>query len=1113
MLTFIALFQSAIAQISFQTGSSFAYMKGGEAVSLSSSWMLLSYDYSNWEIAHSPFRYGDGEGGTVFDDMRYNYSTFYLRSSFIAQNIDLLENVSFGVNFDDGFIVWINGKRILEVNAPSNPSNNSFSTDLHESGSFEYYTIDINSLNIVNGENQIAVQVFNTSLTSSDIYFDLEITASIPTPPVPTTNDSLKVIFSNEAGFYDEPFTLKLEVPDNTYELVYTIDGSNPQFSNTAINGGKSAALVVNPNNTNGRPGTPCFLVRASLIMGDMAPSLPKTQTYIFIENVLVQKYPGGSWPTSSVNGQALDFEMDSKVTQSSLYKNDMEASLLSIPSISIVTDNESLFDLRTGIYVNALMHGIDWERFCSVELINSNEEDGFNVNAGLRIRGGWSRNDNFAKHAFRLFFREEYGFSKLKYRLFKDEGTDEFDKIDLRTAQNYAWSNNNVHNTFVREVFSRDTQREMGQPFTRSRYYHLYLNGMYWGLYQTQERAEASYAESYLGGKQEDYDVIKVNGDYSYTIEATDGNTDKWEEIWNMCVKGFSSNSSYFQLEGKDSKGIPVKGVEEKVDIDNLIDYMITIFYTGNFDAPVSKFKGDQSPNNFYAIGNRNDKSQGFKFFAHDCEHSLFAVATSPGIGLRENRVQLSNMNVTNFSKFHPQWLHQCLTKNAEYRLRFADRVRKHFFDNGVFSIENCEKRFLSRAKEIEMAIIAESARWGNGTGNGASRTKYNDWKPEIESVVNNYFPFRGDIVLAQLVNANLYPATEPPIFKTNNKSIDDCEYRFDMEANLTFESQQISSEIYFTTDGSDPRLTGGEVNPISRKAEKGQTINVKGTTWIKARIKRGNEWSAVRELRMILNDEVYSDLKITELHYHPADTITNTDTINNKSFEFIEIKNVGSNAIDLSSLIFTDGIEFAFVKEAILPSSKFFVIASSSKWFYERYGVKPSDVYNGALNNSGETVTLMDNIGREVFNFTYSDTNPWTTEVDGTGYSLVSADINPTGSPELPEYWRASYHYNGSPFYDDTISPLLSEDIKDSGLAIKVYPNPASDYVFIDFPKNEECYTEIYSLTGKRLFSETFISNARIDLKSISGNYGILIVKIHTNSITHIQKISYTP
>ena len=89
--------------------------------------------------------------------------------------------------------------------------------------------------------------------------------------------------------------------------------------------------------------------------------------------------------------------------------------------------------------------------------------------------------------------------------------------------------------NTAVREVFSRDTQRDMGQPYTRSRYYHLYLNGMYWGLYQTEERPESHYGASYFGGNKDDYDVIKVNSEGSLKIEATDGNLLSWQKIYDL--------------------------------------------------------------------------------------------------------------------------------------------------------------------------------------------------------------------------------------------------------------------------------------------------------------------------------------------------------------------------------------------------------------------------------------------------------------------------------------------------------------------------------------------------------------------------------------------------
>ena len=123
------------------------------------------------------------------------------------------------------------------------------------------------------------------------------------------------------------------------------------------------------------------------------------------------------------------------------------------------------------------------WERPASLELIDPQDGGQFQINAGLRIRGGFSRSGNNPKHAFRAFFRDEYGDKKLAHALFGEEGVDEFDNIDFRTAQNYSWSfQGDSRNTLLREVFSRDTQMSMGRPYTRSRHYHLYLNGQYWG-------------------------------------------------------------------------------------------------------------------------------------------------------------------------------------------------------------------------------------------------------------------------------------------------------------------------------------------------------------------------------------------------------------------------------------------------------------------------------------------------------------------------------------------------------------------------------------------------------------------------------------------------------
>ncbi|HPR33132.1 MAG TPA: CotH kinase family protein [Prolixibacteraceae bacterium] len=919
-------------------------------------------------------------------------------------------------------------------------------------------------------------------------------------------------LFSHPSGFYTSPFTLTMEVPSPEFDLWYTIDGSNPQHAPGAKNGGKKTSFTIDPAWSNGRAQTPCFLVRVSLSKAGSERSLPSTQTYIFTGAVINQRHPGGNWPLRRVNDQDIDLEMDPDVTGDYRYKNQMVGSLTDIPSFSIVTDMENLFDPASGIYVNAMQDGLDWERFASVELIDPSGNKGFRVNAGLRIRGGWSRHGNYPKHAFRLFFREEYGAAKLEYPLFGDEGVSEFDKIDLRCEQNYAYSNGYGNNTCVREVFSRDTQRDMGQPYTRSRYYHLYLNGMYWGLYQTQERSEARYASDYFGDNTEDYDVIKVDG-MNYVMHATDGTLEPWENLYNLCDQGFKDNARYFALEGRNAHGYPLSGSEIRVNIDNLIDYMLVIFYTGNFDAPISSFRGNREPNNFYCIDNHDDRSKGFVFFAHDSEHSLMVDAYSPGKGLYEDRVNLP-VSKPPLSAFTPQWLHIKLSENDEYRQRFADRVYLHFFNNGVFTPEKAQERFEKRAAEVEMAIIAESARWGDAKS-ATPYTKDEHWLPEIEDIYERFFPYRTDIVIDQLIEAGLFNTIPAPEFKRDQQKITTDYCTFEESIEIVVTSSASDGEVYITRDGHDPRNIGGGLYPQAQKVYNGFSMVQRRSTIIKARVKKGNSWSPLHTLHLLQNNEDLSELKITELNYHPTDSIIGSDTIPGESFEFVELKNIGGNSINLTGLWFKTAIDYAFPDRAILAPKSFCVLASKPKWFYKRYGKVASGNYRKNFSNAGEEVILVNSKGNELIRFTYSDTHPWYPATDGEGYTLSSVERYPIwGIPASYGYWKASSVINGSPFTDDPGIPdgirLNRDDLSD----ISVYPNPTKGGVWIECrDKDTEAFAEIRNLAGQKIAGGPFTGTVFFDLKELGAQPGMLLFRTRYKGSIENRKILFRP
>jgi len=1115
LLIFITGFSlTCFSQINFKSGSEFKYLKGNQAGSLSSTWTSFGFNDATWTKGAAPFRYGKGANGTLLSDMRNNYSTLYLRTTFTAGNAQNIKQLTITADYDDGFVVWINGKEASRQNVPSAISNTALALANHDPGIPVSFVVKTTDLELNEGTNTMTIQVFNATLASSDFYFDVSLQAQPELPALDTQGNAVK--FSQKAGFYSSPFDLILTAPDNSFGIVYTIDGSNPVTSVTSKNAGSSVVVPVNPDNTNGRGKTPAFIVRASLSKDGYAPSTPVSNTYLFLEKVKIQGDPGGDWPTSDVNGQRIDYEMASDVV--SIYNSQIVPALQQIPTISISTDLKNLFDSKTGIYVNAAEKGIEWERDCSVELINPNDDPGFQINAGLRIRGGNSaKNKDNPKHAFRLFFREEYGAKKLKFPLFGDEGVSEFESIDLRCEQNYSWSmDGDMPNSMVKDIFCRDIQGLMGQEYARGRYYHLYLNGMYWGLFQTDERPEASFAASYLGGDKDDYDVVKVNTQpWPYYNEVTDGNLNSWTRLWNLSQAGFQSNKDYFSLEGKDEKGNPDSSGEVMVDIDNLIDYMLVIFYSGNFDAPVSAWYGNDMPNNFFALFNRENKSLGYHFIAHDSEHSMF-VEDMFGHDLYDNRVNIGStgqMKMTSEYNFNPQWLHFKLCSNAEYRLRFADRAMKYLKDGGVLSPAKVKAQFKKRADQIEMAVIAESARWGDAQ-TWPSLTKNENWVPEINSMLNDYFPDRTDIVIDQLKDEGLYSEYKSPDILKWGEKITTDKVTISGSTAVSIQNPNNSGQICYTIDGTDPRLVGGQLSPKATISAGKVELNLDQTIIIATRIKLNNSWSPLSKVIFSVENQNYSAMKVTELHYHPTEKIAASDTIDGDNFEFIEFKNTGSSFLDLSGLKLDSAVNYTFPENTLLAPGAFYVVASKPNSFYSQYGVYPSGNYENKFNNGGEYVLLTNRNGSKISSFTYDDIAPWPLEPDGQGYTLTSVENNPIGDPNDFSYWKKSSKLGGSPFAnDDGLSDLVSETNSIEN-PISVFPIPTSEYVTIRFENrnpNEPVIAYLLDLNGRLVYQYSFQSVATINLKQLNINSGIYFLKIETPTSIQTRKVIY--
>ena len=774
---------------------------------------------------------GSSGGGLIDTDissqMLGNNSGAYVRIPFSVSDVNELESLSLNMRYNDGFVAYLNGTRVASANAPvGTPSWNSTATTARASSSDAFVpdifnlTADVGLLS--NGSNNV-LAIHGLNITSADDSFLVlpELTggglqAGDPfyfDTPTPTGINSVpssqgKVVdtkFSPDRGFYDATFQVTITTETEGAEIRYTTDGSMPTATTGTV---YSGAITI----------TETTVVRAAAFKFGFDPTDVDTHTYLFTDDVIQQSATAPSgWPSSPVNGQVYNnYNMDPAVVNHT--NPDLggvvatKEALLSIPTISISLNQEDLTG-PSGIYSNPGSRGIAWERESSIELIHppgwvdpDGNTSGFQSPCGLRIRGGFSRSTNNPKHSFRVFFRGDYGNGRLNYKLFGDEGADNFDKIDLRGPQNYSWAwGGQGQNSFMRDVWSRDLQGEMGHQYTRGRWYHLYLNGVYWGITQTDERPEANYGETYFGGDQKDYDVVKSFGD------VTDGNSAAYQRLYNQWVAGFSSNSAYFEAQGMNIDGTINPAFERLLDAENLIDYMIITYYTGDRDGPGSRFTGSR-PNNYFGIYNR-ENPDGFQFFEHDSEHSL---------GTGDNNMVSPYKNSTTFTDFNPHVLHQDLAdENLEYRLAFADRVAELCYNGGLLTDTNSVARLDYRQAFLDRAIIAHSARWGD-----AGTRNRNNWLSAVQNV-RNFVTGRVPTMINQLRAVSWYPSLDPPSYSQHGGYISS--------------TQQVlinsgPGTIYYTINGEDPRQQGGSITPGSQQFQgstNSQTLISEGSTW----------------------------------------------------------------------------------------------------------------------------------------------------------------------------------------------------------------------------------------------------------------------------------------
>ncbi len=430
-------------------------------------------------------------------------------------------------------------------------------------------------------------------------------------------------------------------------------------------------------------------------------------------------------------------------ITHTYLYN--VSPAIQSLPVVSLVTDDSNLWG-PTGIQEfnprNTVHRGIAWERPVSAELIRPEDNSGLQVNCGLRVQGGdsirrrYNPNERlpYSKYSFRLYFRGDYGPTTLKFPWFEGSEVQEFDRIVLRAGMN------DHSNPFIVDEMVRRMQIDTGHVGSRGNYVNLFVNGQHKGYYNSTERIDDDFLRSWHGGDNE-WDVIAQFG------EVREGDTVAWNLMRSIVKRDLRIPSNYL-------------AALDVLDVENFIDYLLVNVYASTDDWPHNNWRAARE-----RVRGRDAK---FRFYVWDAERALGNLNRSPFNNTLTTELAIGSEIAQ---------LYQSLVESPEFRLHWADRVQKHFYNGGALEDDNIELSY--RLMRGELARVLPNM---------------------YTTITSSWIPNRRPTIMQHMEQADLHRSDAAPLFTPQHGGPVDDDFELTIRASggLT---------IYYTLDGSDPR------------------------------------------------------------------------------------------------------------------------------------------------------------------------------------------------------------------------------------------------------------------------------------------------------------------
>lgn len=503
-------------------------------------------------------------------------------------------------------------------------------------------------------------------------------------------------IFMLPSGFYDASQQNYLEI-SGLGEIYYTLDGSDPKTSSTAVRYTDKILLTDRTSEKNvlslyGHKDNDPTSITIAQSCYPPKENVDKIYTFRAVAK------SGNNW-SSEVNSTYIVMEGE-KLQK---YKD--------IPIISVTTDSSNLFDASTGIYVvgeqfltwlktnrvsnewdssiatNFYSRGKEWERPAIVSMFRDGEEV-FTQNAGIRIRGNSTRNSRHK--SFSIFARSEYGDSKFNYKIIEgnvsaDDGK-KIKKYDSFAVRANTWVDR-IRDAIVQEALEilpddATLDRDKGVMF---------IDGEFWGYIDIQEKYSDYYFQSNYGIPSEDVAYLKDG----IIEKGSDADQNDYDRM------------IYFASESDMSKSSNYKTFTDEVDVETFADHFAVGIYTGMWDWPNHNYVAWRN-NGAVIDGNKySDGKWRFGTFDFDYTSALSYDTNYPGGAARYNHFDkiYKDRGFTAKAFFN-------LMNNSEFREIFVRR----FCDMGNIVMSPDKMRaIVSGSEKYQQYLMDEYLRWGS--------------------------------------------------------------------------------------------------------------------------------------------------------------------------------------------------------------------------------------------------------------------------------------------------------------------------------------------------------------------------------------------------------------